>query len=208
LSNPDSSIPRLAVTGPTAAGKTRLCGLLVKRGALLVDADALGHQVLDDPAVRPRVVQAFGADILDARGAIDRKILGPRVFASAQRRRELDAIVHPSLAAACTTGLEEAVKAKPPLVILEAAVYFLLPGPPPVDMTVTITAPREVRLARLIALGLPPDRAQARIDAQDHLEPLWARARLIIENDGSAESLARTADRIWRNHAAPSTPGG
>ncbi len=208
MSNPESTTCRLAVTGPTAAGKTRLCGLLVQRGALLVDADTLGHRVLDEPAVQTKIVQAFGADVLDAQGRVDRKVLGPRVFASVERRQDLDAIVHPSLAAACNRNLEEAVAAKPPLVILEAAVYFLLPGPPPVDMTVTITAPRDVRLTRLIALGLSPERAQARIDAQEHLEPLWAQARCIIDNDGSAQFLDQAADQLWRHHAAPSTQGG
>lgn len=208
MSDQDVMTPRLAITGPTAAGKSRLCSLLVQRGAMLVDADAVGHGLLDEPEVQARIVDAFGVGILDERGRIDRKVLGPRVFATPERRQELDAIVHPPLAEACTARLAEAVAAKAPLVILEAAVYFLLPGPPPVDMTVTITAPRDVRLARLIALGLSPERAHARIDGQAHLEPFWALARCIIDNDGSAAALTEAANQIWRDHAAPTTLGG
>ena len=208
MSGQDAMTTRLAITGPTAAGKSRLCGLLVQRGALLVDADAVAHGILDEPEVQARIVDTFGADILDARGRIDRKVLGPRVFAEPERRQELDAIVHPPLAEACTVRLAEAVAAKAPLVILEAAVYFLLPGPPQVDMTVTITAPRDVRLARLIALGLSPENAHARIEGQEHLEPLWALSRCIIDNDGSATALTEAANQIWRDHTTPTTLGG
>lgn len=194
--------PTIAITGPTGAGKSRICRLLTARGAVLVEADVVGHEVLDDPAVQPGVVAAFGEDILADDGRIDRAILGGRVFATTDARARLDALVHPALAAACDAALATARGAGSPLVILEAAVYFLLPGPPAVDLTITVTAPESVRLARLEGLGLAPDRARARMAAQAHLEPGWRRADRIIVNDGSPADLAAAADSLWRDLVA------
>lgn len=198
----------LAVTGPTGAGKTRLCARLAELGAEVVDADRVGHAVLDDPVVSRALAQEFGAEVLGDDGLIDRSVLGDRVFASPTARERLDALVHPALAAVCVETLADRVATGSPLVILEAAVYFLLPGPPPVDMTVTVTAPPSVRLARLIAIGVPSARAKARIAAQDHLEPLWQRADRIIANDGDEAALRRAADQLWRDCAATDTREG
>jgi dephospho-CoA kinase len=193
----------LAVTGPTAAGKSRLCAALAGRGAVVLDADRIAHGVLDAPAVQPQVVAAFGDDILGADGRIDRGVLGPRVFADPAHRERLDAIVHPALAAVCDELIAAAVAEAPPAVVLEAAVYFRLPGPPRVDITVTVTAPAEVRLARLVESGLDPARARERMAAQAHLEPLWRRADRIIVNDGSESTLDSAADRLWREAVTP-----
>ena len=198
----------IAITGPTGAGKSRLCRLLAARGAVVIEADAVGHEVLDDPAVRSRVVAAFGQGIVGAGGRIDRAALGSVVFADPEQRERLDALVHPALAAACTARLSAAQAGGSPLVILEAAVYFLLPGPPPVDMTVTVTAAAEVRLARLEAQGLAPDRAHARLASQAHLEPHWRRADRIIVNAGTEVELAAVAADLWRELVAPESPGG
>ncbi len=181
---------RLAIVGPTASGKSRLCALLAERGAEVIEADRVGHEVLELPAVTAQVVAAFGADILGTDGRIDRKILGPRVFAATEARARLDAITHPPLAAALCARLD---KAKARLVILEAAVYFLLPGPPPVDRVVAVVASAAIREQRLLAAGLAPGQARARIAAQAHLEPTWSRADLIIHNEGDVAVLADAA---------------
>jgi dephospho-CoA kinase len=193
----------IAVTGPTGAGKSRFCQLLAGRGAVVVEADAVGHAVIDEPAVRADIVRVFGAAILGDDGLIDRGILGPRVFAEKGARERLDELVHPALARACEERLAAARTTGSPLVILEAAVYFLLPGPPPVDLTVTVTAPEPVRLARLAGLGLAPDRARGRMAAQAHLEPGWRRADRIIVNDGTPDDLAGAAARLWHELVVP-----
>jgi dephospho-CoA kinase len=196
-------IRTLAVTGPTGAGKSRFCARLADHGATVIDADRLGHAVLDRPEVLPRLVAAFGADIVDATGRVDRAVLGPRVFATAADRDRLEEVVHPALAAACVGALQAAVEAGSPLVILEAAVYFRLPGPPPVQLTVTVTASEDLRLARLIGKGLSRERATARMAAQAHLEPLWRQADRIIDNSGDLAELLQAADALWRELTAP-----
>jgi dephospho-CoA kinase len=201
-------IRRLAVTGPTGAGKSIFCGRLAEHGAAVIDADRLGHAVLDLPDVRSAVAEAFGDDILGADGRIDRAVLGPRVFAASGARERLDALVHPALAQACAQELDAAAAGGSPLVILEAAVYFLLPGPPPVDRTVAVTAPAALRLRRLMGLGLSGERAAARVTAQAHLEPTWRRADRVIDNAGDLAELLQAADALWREFTAPTTRKG
>jgi dephospho-CoA kinase len=196
----------MAITGPTGAGKSRVCRLLADRGAAVIEADAVGHEVVDGPELRRAIAATFGQDTVGADGRIDRAVLGPRVFADPAARARLDALVHPVLAEACEARLEAARRAGSPLVILEAAVYFLLPGPPAADLVVAVTAPEAVRLARLIGLGLEPQQARARMLAQAHLEPHWRRADRIITNDGTEAELAAAAAGLWRELVAPEGP--
>jgi len=198
----------VAVTGPTGAGKSRFCTELVRLGATLIDADRVGHEVLDRPEIQQALSVTFGQEVRGADGSIDRGVLGALVFASRDRRRQLEALVHPALARACTDRLADAVSSGSPVVILEAAVYFLLPGPPAVDMTVTVTATAERRLDRLVEQGLAQDRARARMEAQDHLLAGWQGADRIIENDGTEADLQSAADEFWRDIVAPNTREG
>lgn len=195
--------PCWAVVGPAGAGKSCFCGLLAERGARVIEADLVAHALLDRPDLQPRLVAVFGREILGRQGRIDRAILGPLVFADPQARRRLDSLVHPPLAAALSERLAAARSQRSPLVILEAAVYFLLPGPPPVDLAIAVTAPPAIRRERLIAKGLDPAVAEARIAAQAHLEPTWRLADRIIVNDGSPANLAALAADLWRDCLAP-----
>jgi dephospho-CoA kinase len=89
----------VGLTGGIGSGKSTVARLLGERGAVVIDADDLARQ-----AVAPgtdgfnRVVQAFGRDILASDGDLDRRRLGEVVFADADRRRELETIVHPEVA--------------------------------------------------------------------------------------------------------------
>jgi len=189
---------RWAVTGPAAAGKSRLTALLAARGAAVVDGDALGHEVLARPETIAAVADLFGPGYL-AGGRVDRVRLGALVFGDRDARERLDRLTHPgisALAAARLRALDEA--GKHALAVFEAAVYFLLPSPPRMDLVITVTADPAVRIARLQAkLGLPETEASVRIAAQAHLEALWAGADLVFDNGGDEAALEAFADALW-----------
>lgn len=197
-----------AITGPTGAGKSLLCGMMVDRGAQLIEADRVAHALLDGPSLQRRLVDSFGVRILGGSGRIDRAVLGSLVFKDPAARERLDALVHPPLSSALAERLEEARFLRSDLVILEAAVYFLLPGPPRVDWTIAVVAPRAIRLARLVSRGMDRATAEMRLDAQAHLEPTWVRADHIINNDGAASVLAAEAADLWRTRVAPRAQDG
>ncbi|PIV81771.1 dephospho-CoA kinase [bacterium CG17_big_fil_post_rev_8_21_14_2_50_64_8] len=199
----------VAVTGPVCGGKSTLAGLLVARGGTLVDADRLGHEVLEQTPVREALAGEFGAGIL-ANGRIDRGKLGDLVFADDRALATLNRLTHPPLAALIDARLEELAQADPGvLAVLEAAVYFLLPIRHTVDLVVTVTAEREVRLQRLQdRSGMGEDAAAARVAAQASLFSAWNRADLVIVNDGSPSELEAAVlsilDRLGTGDPPPS----
>ncbi|MFO7607742.1 MAG: dephospho-CoA kinase [Candidatus Krumholzibacteriia bacterium] len=203
---------RWALTGPSGAGKSAAGALLAARGAAILDGDALGHEVLARPGIAAAIGRAFGPEVLSG-GAVDRSRLGPLVFADPAALARLDALVHPTLARLMQERLDAlAAAGEHALAVLEAAVYFLLPTPPPVDLVVAVDAPAALRARRLAAArGLDEAAAAARIAAQASWDALWSRADRIIVNDGTPADLARAVDALWRDHGparrAPSPQG-
>jgi dephospho-CoA kinase len=108
------------VAGGYCAGKNAVVELLRARGFLEVDVDRVGHEVLALPEARDRLVQTFGAGILDSAGAIDRAALGRRVFAGRGRLRRLEAIVHPLMVKRVAARIEAASGP----VVINAAILF------------------------------------------------------------------------------------
>ena len=95
----------IGLIGGIGGGKSSVAALLKARGAVVIDADSVGHEILNEPPVRGQIVERFGTGVLSARSAdpgrrgIDRKALGAIVFADPQARRDLEAIVHPRMRA-------------------------------------------------------------------------------------------------------------
>ena len=114
----------------------------------------------------------------------------------------LNALTHGSLA----TLMQERLVALerpdgPPLAVLDAAVYFLLPSPPPADLVILVDAPVALRIARLEQrTGLARDLVAARVAAQDGMAAHWGRADLTVTNDGTPADLSRMARRIWTEY--------
>ncbi|MBU2502995.1 dephospho-CoA kinase [bacterium] len=187
----------VAVTGPIAGGKSTFTRLLAAGGAAVLDGDALGHEVLEIPEVKDALIGAFGPEVV-RNGQVDRKILGDIVFSGPDKLRELNAITHEALADLFRRRLDLHARAGAhDLAVLEAAVYYLLPSPVPVDMVVTVTAPADIRLQRLLARnGSDPVAAAARIDAQADMERGWASADLVVVNDGEPAKLEEAARRV------------
>ncbi len=192
---------RWLVTGPTAAGKSAVTGLLAARGAAVLDGDRLGHDVLRLPAVAAAVAARFGAGCAPG-GVVDRARLGAVVFNDAGALADLDAITHPELCRAMEDGLRALESQGHGLAVLEAAVYFRLPAPPRMDLVVAVVASPEVRVARLASrTGLDAAAARARIDALAPLDRDWGRADVTIRNDGGQAELAAAVDAFWAAHA-------
>jgi len=188
---------RWAVTGPTGAGKSAVTALLAARGAVVLEGDRLGHAVLERPEVAAAVRARFGPDCA-ADGRVDRAALGRRVFGDAEELSALDAITHGPLCALMEQELAPLAATGAALAVLEAAVYFRLPAPPRMDLVVAVLADPRTRAERLAArTGLTAAAALARVRALSHLDRDWARADLLIHNDGGPDELAAAVDRRW-----------
>lgn len=188
---------RWVVTGPIGAGKSTVTGLLRERGAVIVDADRLGHEVLADPEVVTRIVAEFGPEVAPG-GVIDRAVLGPRVFADSQAMARLNALTHGRISALAQARLGHlAREGKHDLAVLEAAVYFLFPSPPEVDLVISVVADEAVRRQRLGKdRGLDSLQVDARLAAQADLDELWHQADVVLDNSGGIELLRDRVEKL------------
>ena len=180
----------VVITGPMCGGKSSLSRLLAESGAAVIDGDKLGHEVLQIPEVAARIGRAFGPAVIPG-GTVDRQALGRVVFSAQEAMWTLNSLTHPMLAALAADRLADLRRqGQRALAVLEAAVYFLLPPLPQVDLVVLVTAPDALRQERLQAReGLDPDQAAARIASQEAMKAGWSRADLVVENDGDRATL-------------------
>jgi len=188
---------RWVVTGPAGSGKSALCAMLASRGAVILSGDALGHEILGDDTVAAAVGSAFGPAVMKD-GRVDRRSLGDIVFGDRSELEKLNSLTHGPLASLIASRFDHyEQQGLYRLAVLEAAVYFLLPPVPRVELVVTVTSGQALRLKRLVDSGLDPARARARIAAQGHLAAGYAQADLVLVNDGSLADLEKSAGALW-----------
>lgn len=180
--------PRIGLTGGIAAGKSTVAKLLAERGFTVVDADRLVAELYRPGGAGAAVVEElFGADFLDASGAVDRKRVAERVFADPEARQRLEARIHPLV----RERFRELAAAADGPAVLEATLLVEAGHAPDFDLVVTVEASDALRRERAIARGLSPAEADARQAAQGGGEQRRAAAHRVIENEGSREDLER-----------------
>jgi dephospho-CoA kinase len=186
----------VGLTGGVGSGKSTAAALFAEHGAVIVDADQIAREVVQPgtPGYEA-VVARFGPGVVAADGTLHRPGLAAIVFADQAALADLNAIVHPLVAARSA----ELIAAVPTDAVIVNEVPLLAEGGNPgrYDLIVVIEAALEVRLERLTGRGLPPDQARARIAAQATDEQRRAIADIIIRNDGSRADLSAEVARVW-----------
>ncbi|WP_228993167.1 dephospho-CoA kinase [Streptomyces sp. DH8] len=188
---------KVGLTGGIGAGKSEVSRLLVEHGAVLIDSDRISREVVEPgtPGLAA-VVEEFGPGVLTPEGALDRPALGALVFADAERRAALNAIVHP-LVGARAAELERA--APEDAVVVHDVPLLTENGLAPFyDLVVVVDASAETQLDRLVRLrGMTESDARARMAAQASREERRAVADLLVDNDGSHEALVSRVAEVW-----------
>ncbi len=198
---------RVGLSGGIGSGKSTVATRLAGRGATVIDADAIARDVLvpDGPGLAA-VVEEFGPGVLDAHGALDRAALAAVVFADPERRAALNAIVHPLVTARTAALLASASGGAASARVVVHDVPLLVENglAPSYALVVVVTAPVEVRLARLVAQrGLTEVDARARIAAQASDEQRAEVADVLLDNTGTRAELDARVDRLWEQRIAP-----
>ena len=192
---------RIALTGGIACGKSVAGRALRAEGIAVCDADDLAHAALRPGTATCRaVVRAFGKDILDSDGRIDRARLGRIVFADPNARARLNAIVHPAVRRARDRWLRERRKAGDRVAVVIIPLLFEAGMDRGWDETVCVVSPRDQVLRRLRARGLTLRDAAARIRAQWPLREKARRSTLRWVDRGTQAAFTRKvrgAARGW-----------
>ena len=155
-----------------------------KYGCYHIDADKVAHDILENnKAVREKLKEHFGEDIIDKDGKIDRKILAARAFADKDSTLALNAITHPAVNNKIQNIILKQKEYGTKAVIIDAIALFESGEAKICDYTVAVTAPREIRLERIIARDkISVSRANERINAQKDESFFTLNADYIINN--------------------------
>lgn len=156
----------IALTGNIAAGKSTVSRMLVQYGCPVIDADTVAHGLYARrPDLVANIAKRFGAEILDAQGKLDRKVLGEKVFGHAEAMHDLEALVHPVLLAELEKLCQD--HDSHPLWVLDAALIGEWGWAGRFTHVIFVTAPDTLRLERLAGRnGLSPAAAQERLSSQ------------------------------------------
>ena len=189
----------IGLTGNIATGKSLVAQMLAELGARVIDADRVAHAVmLPGGAAYDAVVDAFGSDILsdtNADGTIDRAKLGAIVFRDPAALRRLEQAVHPATVAAVNHLIAAATER---VIVVEAIKLIEAGMHRRYDALWVVTAPREIQIARLVAIrGLSQAEAALRADAQPPQAEKAALADLVIVNDGGVADLRLKVEAAW-----------
>lgn len=182
------------VTGGIGSGKSSIRDTLEELGAVTIDADRVGHVVLEPDGAAFEAVSGRWPDaVVD--GRIDRGRLGAIVFADPSELAELEAITHPEIAAQIASRIAQAGDA---VVVIEVSVPKDLLG---VGWLRTIVAdlPVEERRARLVARGMHPEDVGRRMAAQPSRDGWRARGRWVVSTAGTREEVAERVHRLWND---------
>ena len=188
----------IGLTGGIATGKSTTAKMIMDRGIPLHDADATVHKLMaaGGPATGP-VANLFGADMLTVGGAVDRRRLGRVVFADTVLRKQLEAVIHPLVAADRDAFLEEQRLAGAPVVVLDIPLLFETGAEALCDFVILCSAPDEVQRQRAMARdGMTKARLDAILASQMPLAEKRARADAEIDTGLGLDKAGAMLDSI------------
>ena len=189
------------ITGSIASGKSTVVNLLKERGFSVIDADLIAHEQLE--ICKCEIVKAFGEQILDETGRIDRKKLGVIVFNEPKKLKNLEQILHPKIKAEIfckasqVEGLGEIYFVDIPLFFEKKERYAEFKN------VAVIYAPKELLLSRLMSRNaLSLEDAKARVELQMDIEQKKKMAKFVIDNSNDRENLELELEKFLKQIGA------
>lgn len=186
------------LTGGIGAGKSTVCRLLQELGVAVVSADEVGRQVVakgsDGLAA---IVSAFGQEILDSAGALDRKALGALVFRDPDKRRQLESILHPLVKRHSQVIFQDLLDKGEPIVVYESALLFESQRHLEMRANILVTASEAQRVARVQQRdGCSEEDVRARMKAQMDEAEKRRMVDYVLDNNGDLDDLRRQVQAL------------
>lgn len=196
----------IGLSGGIGTGKSTVSRLFEKLGAVVVDADAIVHELQAPGApMLDEIAAEFGAAVIDSEGALDRAALGAIVFRDANARLRLGKIVHPGVGIAMAERMAQAQRDGAVLIVLDIPLLFegrkARSGGAsalPFDVTILVYAPEAAQIERQMTRdACDRDEALRRIGSQLPIEQKKAMADVIVDNSGDPAETERQVREIF-----------
>lgn len=190
---------RIGLTGGIASGKSTVADLFADKGVPVIDTDVIAREVVQpgQPALA-EIEREFGPDILDPEGRLRRRRLRDLVFRDDNRRKTLEAILHPRIReeadrrAAAAGGVYQ---------VIVVPLLAESPMKASMDRILVVDCSEETQLARLLRRDAESEeQARRMIEAQASREERLAIADDVVDNDGSLEDTARQVEKLHRKY--------
>jgi dephospho-CoA kinase len=189
----------IGLTGGIASGKSSVAALLERLGAAVVDADLLAREVVQPGEnALEQIAAAFGAQVLESDGSLNRAALAEIVFGDPGARRTLEGITHPAIRARADQKLARLRAEGVQTVFYVAPLLIEAGNSHRVDEIWVVYLDRESQLARLMARdSLGREAALQRIASQMPMEEKKLLGKVVIDNRGTWEELEAEVRRLW-----------
>lgn len=191
----------IGLTGGIACGKSTVASLLVKLGAILIDADQLAREVvMPGTLALQQITERFGSIVIQPDGALNRKALGAIIFNEPSARKDLEAITHPQIRLAMWDQMRKAEEADPArLVVVDVPLLYESKLQGYFQKVMLVYVSEAIQLQRLMERdGLTMDAAQLRLQAQIPIESKKLLADIIIDNTGTVAETEKQIQLFWQ----------
>ena len=195
---------KIFVIGGMGAGKSTARKALVDQGLEYIDLDQIGHEIHHWQVVKDDLVAAFGSDVLDQYGEVNRPVLAKKAFVNPSETRKLNRITMPRIEDAFRTKLDELEAQGCPAVVVEYSVFrnrqmslaYLA------DIVIAVLAPLELRIERAVASGWDEQDVRRRIAQQITDAERIEQSDVVFNNDGTKEELYNQVVAWWHEYNA------
>jgi dephospho-CoA kinase len=173
---------RLGITGGIGSGKSTICAIFELLGVPVYYADEEAKKILDEAAVKKKVIAVLGNEVLNAQGLMDRKKISSIVFDDKIKLEQLNAIIHPAVADHFANWLKQQASHK--YIVKEAAIMFESDAYRQVDKVIVVVAPAELRINRVMQRdAISRDQVEQRMKYQMSDKEKTERSQFVIYND-------------------------
>lgn len=188
----------IGLTGQTGAGKSTVRKLLKAKGAAVIDADFVAHEVADNNlSCLTDIVEHFSCMVLDEKGKLNRRALGRIVFSDRKKLALLNKIMFPYIVSAIKGQVTAYEQAGAQIIVIDGATLIESGCAKMCSVLVSVTADEETRLTRIIHRdGISKRDAVRRVSAQNPEEFYIKASDYVIKNDGTPGDLERAAEKV------------
>lgn len=188
----------IGLTGQTGAGKSTVRKLLKAKGAAVIDADFVAHEVADNSlSCLTDIVEHFSCMVLDEKGKLNRRALGRIVFSDRKKLALLNKIMFPYIVSAIKGQVTAYEQAGAQIIVIDGATLIESGCAKMCSVLVSVTADEETRLTRIIHRdGISKRDAVRRVSAQNPEEFYIKASDYVIKNNGTPGDLERAAEKV------------